>query len=84
MDSRNEVREFLDSRRAKITPEQAGLPTYRGNRRVPGLRREEVALLAGVSIDYYTRLERGNLNGVAEAAQEADGPLPGAVARLEP
>jgi transcriptional regulator with XRE-family HTH domain len=66
VDSRNEVREFLISRRAKITPEQAGLPTYGGNRPVPGLRREEVALLAGVSIDYYTRLERGNLNGVSD------------------
>ena len=55
------MREFLTSRRAKITPEQAGLRTYGGTRRVPGLRREEVALLAGVSVDYYTRLERGNV-----------------------
>ena len=60
MDTRNELREFLTSRRAKITPEQAGLRTYGTTaRRVPGLRREEVALLAGVSVDYYTRLERG-------------------------
>jgi transcriptional regulator with XRE-family HTH domain len=71
VDSRDEVREFLISRRAKITPEQAGLPTYGGNRRVPGLRREEVALLAGVSIDYYTRLERGNLNGVSDSVLDA-------------
>src|SRR6476646_8742109 len=57
MDTRNEIREFLTSRRAKITPEQAGLRTYgTASRRVPGLRREEVALLAGVSVDYYTRL----------------------------
>ena len=71
MDTRSEVREFLTSRRAKITPERAGLRTYGGTRRVPGLRREEVALLAGVSADYYTRLERGNLSGVSETVLEA-------------
>jgi len=71
MDARSEVREFLTSRRARITPEQAGLRTYGGTRRVPGLRREEVALLAGVSVDYYTRLERGNLAGVSETVLEA-------------
>ena len=71
MDARSEVREFLTSRRAKITPEQAGLRTFGGTRRVPGLRREEVALLAGVSVDYYTRLERGNLSGVSETVLEA-------------
>ena len=71
VDNRNEIREFLASRRARITPEQAGLPAYGGNRRVPGLRREEVALLAGVSVDYYTRLERGNLGGVSEAVLDA-------------
>ena len=71
MDNRDEVREFLISRRAKITPDRAGLPAYGGNRRVPGLRREEVALLAGVSIDYYIRLERGNLNGASEGVLEA-------------
>ncbi|MBO1268631.1 helix-turn-helix transcriptional regulator [Arthrobacter cavernae] len=71
MDNRNEIREFLASRRARIGPEQAGLPAYGGNRRVPGLRREEVALLAGVSIDYYIRLERGNLGGVSESVLEA-------------
>jgi transcriptional regulator with XRE-family HTH domain len=71
VDNRNEIRQFLSSRRARITPEQAGLPTYGGNRRVPGLRREEVALLAGVSVDYYTRLERGNLGGVSEAVLDA-------------
>ena len=71
MDNRNEVRDFLASRRARITPEQAGLPAYGGKRRVPGLRREEVALLAGVSIDYYIRLERGNLDGVSESVLEA-------------
>lgn len=60
MDNRAEVREFLASRRARIAPDQAGLPAYGGNRRVKGLRREEVALLAGVSIDYYVRMERGN------------------------
>jgi transcriptional regulator with XRE-family HTH domain len=71
VDNRNEIRQFLTSRRARITPEQAGLPTYGANRRVPGLRREEVALLAGVSVDYYTRLERGNLGGVSEAVLDA-------------
>ncbi len=71
MQNRDEVREFLVSRRARITPDRAGLPAYGGNRRVPGLRREEVALLAGVSVDYYTRLERGNLNGVSEGVLEA-------------
>ena len=63
----SEIREFLTSRRARITPEQSGLRTYGGNRRVPGLRREEVALLAGVSVDYYTRLERGKASGVSES-----------------
>jgi transcriptional regulator with XRE-family HTH domain len=71
VDNRNEIRQFLTSRRAKITPGQAGLPVYGANRRVPGLRREEVALLAGVSVDYYTRLERGNLSGVSEAVLDA-------------
>ena len=72
MDTRSEVSEFLTSRRAKITPEQAGLRTYgTGPRRVPGLRREEVAMLAGVSVDYYTRLERGNASGVSETVLEA-------------
>jgi transcriptional regulator with XRE-family HTH domain len=71
MDSRTEIRDFLTSRRAKITPEQAGLPIYGGNRRVTGLRREEVALLAGVSVDYYTRLERGNLSGASESVLES-------------
>ena len=71
MDTRTEIREFLASRRAKVTPEQAGLPVYGGTRRVPGLRREEVAILAGVSVDYYTRLERGNLGGVSESVLEA-------------
>ena len=63
--------EFLTSRRARITPEHAGLPWFGGNRRVPGLRREEVALLAGVSADYYTRLERGTATGVSETVLEA-------------
>ncbi|GAA0636559.1 helix-turn-helix transcriptional regulator [Kutzneria viridogrisea] len=65
MGPENEVRSFLTSRRARITPKNAGLPVYGGNRRVAGLRREEVALLAGVSTDYYNRLERGNLRGVS-------------------
>jgi transcriptional regulator with XRE-family HTH domain len=67
---KTEIREFLTSRRARITPEQAGLRSY-GPRRVPGLRREEVAVLAGVSIQYYTRLERGDINGVSQSVLEA-------------
>lgn len=66
-----EVRDFLVSRRAKITPAMAGLPLYGGTRRVPGLRREEVAMLAGLSIDYYTRLEKGNLAGASESVLDA-------------
>ncbi|MFI7003611.1 helix-turn-helix transcriptional regulator [Nocardia sp. NPDC050175] len=71
MDLRTDIREFLSSRRARITPEQAGLPAYGGNRRVKGLRREEVALLAGVSVDYYVRLERGSLAGASDGVLDA-------------
>ncbi|MDQ0662876.1 transcriptional regulator with XRE-family HTH domain [Arthrobacter ulcerisalmonis] len=71
MDNRAEVRQFLSSRRGRITPEQAGIEPYGGRRRVPGLRREEVARLAGVSVDYYTRLERGNLSGVSDSVLDA-------------
>ncbi|MEU1575533.1 helix-turn-helix domain-containing protein [Streptomyces collinus] len=70
MDNRAEVSAFLKSRRDKITPEQAGLPVY-GQRRVAGLRRNEVATLAGVSVEYYTRLERGNLSGVSDHVLDA-------------
>jgi transcriptional regulator with XRE-family HTH domain len=70
MDPATDISEFLASRRAKITPEQAGLPSF-GKRRVPGLRREEVASLAGVSADYYRRLERGQVSGVSELVLEA-------------
>ncbi|MET8042469.1 helix-turn-helix transcriptional regulator [Micromonospora sp. NPDC005215] len=71
MDTQDDVREFLASRRARITPEQAGLPAFGGTRRVAGLRRAEVAMLAGVSPDYYTRLERGNLSGVSDSVLDA-------------
>ncbi|KOG85299.1 XRE family transcriptional regulator [Streptomyces varsoviensis] len=71
MDLRTDIREFLSSRRARITPEQAGLPAYGGNRRVKGLRREEVALLAGVSVDYYVRMERGGLAGASDGVLDA-------------
>ena len=68
--ARAEIREFLATRRARITPEQAGLPTYGGDRRrVPGLRREETALLVGVSPQYYIRLERGDATGGSEEAE---------------
>jgi hypothetical protein len=67
-DVRAEIREFLSTRRARISPEQAGLPVYGGaQRRVTGLRREEVALLAGISTEYYTRLERGNVVGASDS-----------------
>jgi transcriptional regulator with XRE-family HTH domain len=68
--NRDEVRDFLTTRRAKIRPDQVELPTG-GNRRVPGLRRSEVAMLAGVSVEYYTRLERGDLAGASEAVLDA-------------
>ncbi|MGW5126797.1 helix-turn-helix transcriptional regulator [Streptomyces sp. NPDC004069] len=70
MDNQQEVREFLTSRRAKITPEQAGLPSGT-RRRVPGLRRSEVAALADMSVEYYAKLERGNLAGVSPAVLES-------------
>ncbi|KIQ65708.1 XRE family transcriptional regulator [Kitasatospora griseola] len=70
MDNREEAAAFLRSRRDRITPEQAGLPVY-GLRRVAGLRRGEVAMLAGVSVEYYTRLERGNLKGVSGSVLDA-------------
>jgi transcriptional regulator with XRE-family HTH domain len=70
VDNRSEVREFLTSRRAKITPEQAGVPQV-GHRRVPGLRRSEVASLAGMSVEYYAKLERGSLGGVSASVLDA-------------
>lgn len=71
VERKDEIRDFLISRRAKITPELAGLPNYSELRRVPGLRREEVAQLAGVSTDYYTRLERGSIRGVSDSVLDA-------------
>ncbi len=70
MELKTEIREFLTSRRGNLTPDQAGLTAY-GPRRVPGLRRSEVATLAGVSVEYYTRIERGNLSGVSDNVLEA-------------
>jgi transcriptional regulator with XRE-family HTH domain len=67
MAAKDDIRDFLTTRRAKITPEQTGLPVYGGNRRVAGLRREEVALLAGISVEYYTRLERGSVGSVSDS-----------------
>src|SRR3954452_6999944 len=69
--NRTEVREFLSTRRAKLTPDRAGVPLYGRRRRVPGLRREEGAQLAGVSVDYYTRLEKGNLRGASDDVLDA-------------
>jgi transcriptional regulator with XRE-family HTH domain len=72
VDTKPEIRDFLTSRRARITPEQAGVRTFgSGPRRVPGLRREELASLAGVSIAYYTKLERGDASGVSDTVLEA-------------
>jgi transcriptional regulator with XRE-family HTH domain len=72
VDTKREIQEFLTSRRGRITPEQAGVRTFgSGARRVPGLRREEVASLAGVSIAYYTKLERGDASGASDTVLEA-------------
>jgi transcriptional regulator with XRE-family HTH domain len=71
VDNRSDIRDFLATRRARITPEQAGLLPGSGRRRVPGLRREEVAVLAGVSTEWYTRLEKGHTAGVSEDVLEA-------------
>jgi transcriptional regulator with XRE-family HTH domain len=70
VDAKADIREFLVSRRSRVTPEQAGLPIYGERRRVTGLRREEVAVLAGISVEYYTRLERGTARGASEDVLE--------------
>ncbi|MET9631902.1 helix-turn-helix transcriptional regulator [Lentzea sp. NPDC006480] len=66
VDPRTELSEFLRGRRARLSPDDVGLPRYGRTRRVPGLRREELAQLAGVSVAYYTRLEQGNGRNVSE------------------
>lgn len=71
MDKKAEIQSFLTTRRARLSPDEAGLPLYAGNRRVPGLRREEVARLAGVSPDYYARLERGSTKGASREVLHA-------------
>ncbi|MEV3930017.1 helix-turn-helix transcriptional regulator [Streptomyces sp. NPDC049944] len=73
LDRRAELSEFLRSRRARLKPEDVGLPDFGRHRRVPGLRREELAQLAGVSVAYYTRLEQGN-------GQNVSGEVLGAIA----
>ena len=70
MDNRSEVREFLTTRRARLTPDQVGLPPT-GTRRVPGLRRSEVAAVAGLSVEYYARLERGQIAGASSGVLDA-------------
>jgi transcriptional regulator with XRE-family HTH domain len=70
VDNRQEVRDFLTTRRARLTPDQVGLPTT-GARRVPGLRRSEVATIAGLSVEYYARLERGQIAGASTGVLEA-------------
>ncbi|WP_456847090.1 helix-turn-helix domain-containing protein [Cellulomonas sp. P5_C6] len=71
MDNRDEVKDFLSTRRARLTPERAGLTAFSTNRRVPGLKRSEVADLAGVSVEYYAQLERGNLAGVSDSVLDS-------------
>lgn len=71
MDSHSEINSFLTTRRAKLNPEQAGVPLFSGTRRVTGLRREEVAQLSGVNTDYYARLERGKISGASREVLEA-------------
>jgi transcriptional regulator with XRE-family HTH domain len=71
MSNADDIREFLATRRARLSPDGAGLPAYGRTRRVPGLRREEVALLAGISVEYYTRLERGNAHGLSDDVLES-------------
>ena len=73
MDTKQEIRDFLVSRRGRISPDQAGLVAFSRQRRVPGLRREEVATLAGISVEYYTRIERGGTSGVSEDVLAAIG-----------
>ncbi|MGW7824522.1 helix-turn-helix transcriptional regulator [Streptomyces puniciscabiei] len=68
---RKDIRTFLTSRRARITPKEAGLPDFGGRRQVSGLRRSEVAQLAAISVEYYTRIERGNVGGVSEDILDA-------------
>ncbi|MPV38038.1 helix-turn-helix transcriptional regulator [Georgenia subflava] len=70
MDNRASIKDFLASRRARLSPTEVGLPTS-ARRRVPGLRREEVAVLAGVSTEWYTRLEKGHIAGVSEDVLDA-------------
>jgi len=71
VDNRDEVKDFLRTRRARLTPQRAGLTAFSANRRVPGLKRGEVADLAGVSVEYYSQLERGNLAGVSDVVLES-------------
>ena len=71
MSSRSEISDFLKTRRARITPAQAGVREFGRARRVPGLKREEVAMLAGVSTEYYARLERGDMRGVSDSVLNA-------------
>lgn len=66
MNPKDELRDFLSNRRARLTPAEVGLPVYGVNRRVTGLRHEEVALLAGISVEYYIRLERGRVGSVSD------------------
>ena len=80
MDPRTELRNFLSTRRARIPPQAAGLAVAGGHRRVPGLRREEVAELAHISLTYYTRLERGKVPSISGAVLDG---LVGAL-RLSP
>jgi len=72
-DVSDQLGEFLRARRSALTPAAVGVPTYGETRRVPGLRREEVAQLAGISVKYYTRLEQGEGGHVSESVLESLG-----------
>ena len=71
MDRARQLGEFLKTRRARLRPDEKGVGGFGGQRRVPGLRREEPALLAGVSVDYYTRLEQGRARNVSADVLDA-------------
>jgi transcriptional regulator with XRE-family HTH domain len=71
MDAKRQLGEFLQTRRSQLRPEDVGLATYGDRRRVPGLRREELALLAGVSASYYSRLEQGHSSNASVEVLDA-------------
>jgi transcriptional regulator with XRE-family HTH domain len=71
MNAKSPLGDFLQTRRSQLSPEDVGVPTYGERRRVPGLRREELAMLAGVSVSYYTRLEQGQSQSASPEVLDA-------------